>query len=96
MHINQTTSLVTPTVPEIFALPVATGVARVQATPEVRSPPWQFQPFVAVGRLMTCVDAPAVPVHLNVPTAAPPTSVPEVAHAPVPVPSVNFVPPSTI
>ena len=34
---------------------------------------------------MICVDAPAVPVHLNEPVTAPPVSVLEVAQAPVPV-----------
>lgn len=79
--------------PEIFPVE-AEPITFAQAMPEVASPPVQTYPFVDLGRFMICVETPAVPVHLNEPTTVPPVSAEVVAQPPVPVPSVNVVPPA--
>ena len=73
--------------------PVALVADCDHTAPEVTSDALQAHPFGAVGSTIGCVDTPRVPVHLKLPACTPPTNVDVVAHAPVPVPSVNFVPP---
>lgn len=93
MQLKATVSPEEVRVPEIFPVE-AELITFAQATPDVASPPVQTYPFVDLGKLMICVEGPAVLVQLNEPTTAPPVSAEVVAQPPVPVPSVKVVPPA--
>ena len=75
--------------------PVVLVADCAHTVPEVTSDALQAQPCGAVGSTIGCVDTPRVPVHLKLPACTPPVNVDVVAHAPVPVPSVNVAPPDT-
>ena len=59
----------------------------------VSEPKQLYQWGAAVPKVIVTVDAPVVPVQVKLPALIPPTGVPLVAHAPVPV-NVGNVPPA--
>lgn len=86
------TSLVATAVIVSVTLVVETAPVCVSVVGVVMSRPQQVYSCVAAESVSVAVDAPVVPVQVNLPDCGPPTTVDVVAQAPVPLATVKGVP----